>query len=157
MMHPRLLRPSTSSLNLRRLQDLPLAVARLRQQLLPKELAQTRQARSRHGQSKLAELEAEELLEKVRTLSAASFSRIHSYAAVQLEETNEQLATLNPETLSPSMLRAIQRHRELFQDNSRELKRTKVGGIHLQLYAMSHCQYRLVFRMRWTRQICLQV
>ncbi|KAK7465474.1 protein transport protein gos1 [Stygiomarasmius scandens] len=56
------------------------------------------------------EVEAEDLLEK-------------------LEETNEQLSTLanNPDTLSPSMLRAIQRHRELFQDYSRELKRTKAS------------------------------
>ncbi|KAJ3965631.1 snare region anchored in the vesicle membrane C-terminus-domain-containing protein [Lentinula raphanica] len=54
------------------------------------------------------EMEAEELLEK-------------------LEETNEQLAALDPELLSSSMLRAIQRHRELFQDNSRELKRTKAS------------------------------
>jgi len=57
------------------------------------------------------ELEAEELLEKI-------------------EETNEQLAALDSETLSPSMLRAIQRHRELFQDNSRELKRTKTSVQH---------------------------
>lgn len=54
------------------------------------------------------EMEIEELLEK-------------------LEETNEHLATLDSETLSPSMLRAIQRHRELLQDNSRELKRTKAS------------------------------
>lgn len=32
----------------------------------------------------------------------------------------------NSDIMSPSMLRAIQRHRELFQDNVRELKRTKV-------------------------------
>lgn len=30
--------------------------------------------------------------------------------------------------MSASMLRAIQRHRELQQDNMRELKRTKVGN-----------------------------
>ncbi|KAG5351702.1 hypothetical protein C0989_005215 [Termitomyces sp. Mn162] len=44
------------------------------------------------------------------------------------EETNERLATISntPELLSQSMLRAIQRHREVFQDNARELKRTKV-------------------------------
>ncbi|KAI3622793.1 vesicle transport v-snare protein [Moniliophthora roreri] len=56
------------------------------------------------------EIELDELLEK-------------------LEETNEQLAALsnNLDTLSPSMLRAVQRHRELFQDNSRELKRTKAN------------------------------
>ncbi|KAJ4485745.1 V-snare-domain-containing protein [Lentinula aciculospora] len=54
------------------------------------------------------EMEAEELLEK-------------------LEETNEQLAAFDSETLSPSMSRTIQRHRELFQDNSRELKRTKAS------------------------------
>ncbi|RDB29647.1 Golgi SNAP receptor complex member 1 [Hypsizygus marmoreus] len=47
----------------------------------------------------------------------------------KLEENNEQLATLanNPELLSQSMLRAIQRHRELFQDNARELRRTKTS------------------------------
>ncbi|KAL0576711.1 protein transport protein gos1 [Marasmius crinis-equi] len=56
------------------------------------------------------EIELDELLEK-------------------LEETNEQLSALSndPDVLSPSMLRAIQRHRELFQDNSRELKRTKAN------------------------------
>ncbi|KAG6919013.1 hypothetical protein DXG01_009723 [Tephrocybe rancida] len=45
----------------------------------------------------------------------------------KLEETNEGLGTLSntPELLSQSMLRAIQRHREVFQDNARELKRTK--------------------------------
>ncbi|KAJ6621081.1 v-SNARE protein [Mycena sp. CBHHK59/15] len=47
----------------------------------------------------------------------------------KLEETNEQLSTLasEPDTLSASMLRAIQRHAELFQDNARELKRTKTS------------------------------
>ncbi|KNZ80646.1 Golgi SNAP receptor complex member 1 [Termitomyces sp. J132] len=45
------------------------------------------------------------------------------------EETNERLATISntPELLSQSMLRAIQRHREVFQDNARELKRTKAS------------------------------
>ncbi|KAL0068572.1 protein transport protein gos1 [Marasmius tenuissimus] len=56
------------------------------------------------------EIELDELLEK-------------------LEETNEQLSALSndPDVLSPSMLRAIQRHREIYQDNSRELKRTKAN------------------------------
>ncbi|KIY73578.1 V-snare-domain-containing protein [Cylindrobasidium torrendii FP15055 ss-10] len=56
------------------------------------------------------ELEVEELLEK-------------------LEETNDKLGELSkaPDTLSPSMLRAIQRHRELYQDNAREVKRTKAS------------------------------
>ncbi|KAJ7631238.1 hypothetical protein FB45DRAFT_560545 [Roridomyces roridus] len=47
----------------------------------------------------------------------------------KLEETNEQLSALanEPDTLSQSMLRAIQRHGELFQDNARELKRTKAS------------------------------
>ncbi|KAF7347606.1 WD40 containing SNARE-dependent exocytosis protein [Mycena venus] len=47
----------------------------------------------------------------------------------QLEETNEQLSALssNPETLSASMLRTIQNHAEVFQDNVRELKRTKAS------------------------------
>lgn len=46
----------------------------------------------------------------------------------QLEENNEKLAALanEPDTLSQPMLRAIQRHREVFQDNVRELNRTKV-------------------------------
>ncbi|KAJ6575406.1 hypothetical protein B0H19DRAFT_1208777 [Mycena capillaripes] len=56
------------------------------------------------------ELELEDLLEK-------------------LEETNEQLSALasEPETLSPSMLRTIQNHAEVFQDNARELRRTKAS------------------------------
>ncbi|KAF9041835.1 V-snare-domain-containing protein [Hymenopellis radicata] len=47
----------------------------------------------------------------------------------KLEENNEKLAELSskPETVSQSMLRAIQRHRELFQDNVREVKRTKAS------------------------------
>jgi len=47
----------------------------------------------------------------------------------KLEETNEELATLSntPDAVSTSMLRAIQRHRELFQDNTRELRRTKTS------------------------------
>ncbi|KAJ7293051.1 hypothetical protein C8J57DRAFT_14589 [Mycena rebaudengoi] len=47
----------------------------------------------------------------------------------KLEETNEQLSVLanEPDALSASMLRAIQRHGELFQDNARELKRTKAS------------------------------
>ncbi|KAJ7195558.1 hypothetical protein B0H12DRAFT_1169347, partial [Mycena haematopus] len=47
----------------------------------------------------------------------------------KLEETNEQMSALssNPETLSASMLRTIQNHAEVFQDNARELKRTKAS------------------------------
>jgi len=47
----------------------------------------------------------------------------------KLEETNEQLSALanDPETLSPSMLRTIQNHAEVFQDNARELRRTKTS------------------------------
>jgi len=47
----------------------------------------------------------------------------------KLEETNEQLSALSaqPETLSASMLRTIQNHAEVFQDNARELKRTKAS------------------------------
>jgi len=49
----------------------------------------------------------------------------------KLEETNEQLGTLANDQYSPqgpptqSMLRAIQRHRDVWQDYARELKRTK--------------------------------
>jgi len=51
---------------------------------------------------------------------------------LQLEEINEQLSSLasNPELMSASMLRAIQRHRELQLDNLRELKRTKTNVKH---------------------------
>ncbi|TFK19985.1 V-snare-domain-containing protein [Coprinopsis marcescibilis] len=47
--------------------------------------------------------------------------------ASKLEEVNEQLSEVasKPELLSSSMLRAIQRHRELHQDNMREFRRTK--------------------------------
>ncbi|KAJ2931894.1 hypothetical protein H1R20_g5200, partial [Candolleomyces eurysporus] len=47
--------------------------------------------------------------------------------STKLQEINDQLGELSskPELLSTSMLRAIQRHRELHQDNVRELKRTK--------------------------------
>ncbi|KAF9055847.1 snare region anchored in the vesicle membrane C-terminus-domain-containing protein [Panaeolus papilionaceus] len=49
--------------------------------------------------------------------------------ANKLEEINEQLTELarTPDLMSASMLRAIQRHRELYQDNMRELKRTKTN------------------------------
>lgn len=49
------------------------------------------------------------------------------YGTYQLEDINEQLSMLasNSDTLSASMLRTIQRHREIFQDSSRELQRTK--------------------------------
>ncbi|KAJ7786604.1 hypothetical protein B0H16DRAFT_1657846 [Mycena metata] len=47
----------------------------------------------------------------------------------KLEEMNEQLSALasEPETLSASMLRTIQNHTEVFQDNARELRRTKTS------------------------------
>ncbi|KAH6917032.1 hypothetical protein BKA70DRAFT_320507 [Coprinopsis sp. MPI-PUGE-AT-0042] len=47
--------------------------------------------------------------------------------SVKLEEINEELGALasKPELLSSSMLRTIQRHRELYQDSVRELRRTK--------------------------------
>ncbi|KAJ8084579.1 protein transport protein gos1 [Marasmius tenuissimus] len=75
------------------------------------------------------EIELDELLEKVCSSVAVRALRIYPYAALQLEETNEQLSALSndPDVLSPSMLRAIQRHREIYQDNSRELKRTKAN------------------------------
>lgn len=47
----------------------------------------------------------------------------------KLEVANRQLGTLTetPDKLSPSMLRAIQRHVELLQDNRRDLARTKAN------------------------------
>ncbi|KJA28408.1 hypothetical protein HYPSUDRAFT_82743 [Hypholoma sublateritium FD-334 SS-4] len=52
--------------------------------------------------------------------------------STKLDEINEQLAELarNPDLMSSSMLRAVQRHRELQQDNMRELKRTKTNVKH---------------------------
>ena len=75
-------------------------------------------------------MELDDLLSKVRLMC-------HRYmytdpiipCFTQLEEINEQLGALasNPELMSASMLRAVQRHRELYLDNARELKRTKVA------------------------------
>ncbi|KAI1793195.1 V-snare-domain-containing protein [Ganoderma leucocontextum] len=48
----------------------------------------------------------------------------------KLQEINDQLSTLSNDTESPpsqSMLRAIQRHREVYLDYARELKRTKTN------------------------------
>ncbi|KAL0951630.1 hypothetical protein HGRIS_008311 [Hohenbuehelia grisea] len=48
----------------------------------------------------------------------------------KLEETNEQLSSLanTPDApLSQSVLRSIQRHRDVFQDQAREFKRTKAN------------------------------
>jgi len=47
----------------------------------------------------------------------------------KLEETNEQLAALanEPDAVSASMLRTINHHAEIFQDNARELRRTKAS------------------------------
>jgi len=47
-----------------------------------------------------------------------------------LKETNDQLAALSHEASNPpsqSMSRAIQRHRDVYQDYARELKRTKAN------------------------------
>jgi len=60
------------------------------------------------------ELEVEELLEK-------------------LEEANEQLETLSQDPVNPpsqSMMRAIQRHRDVYQDYAREFRRTKSNAQH---------------------------
>ncbi|KAG7099717.1 hypothetical protein E1B28_001535 [Marasmius oreades] len=56
------------------------------------------------------EIELDELLEK-------------------LEEINEQLLALSkkPDSLSPSMLRAVENHRVVYQGSSRELQRTKAN------------------------------
>ncbi|EDR15823.1 v-SNARE protein [Laccaria bicolor S238N-H82] len=50
--------------------------------------------------------------------------------SLKLQGINDQLATLaaNPELLSPSILRTIQRHQELQQDHLRELRRTKANA-----------------------------
>lgn len=75
------------------------------------------------------ELELDDLSVKVCT-SGRRFILLPNWLFRQLEEINEQLAALarTPELMSASMLRAIQRHRELQQDSMRELKRTKVSN-----------------------------
>ncbi|KAF9270712.1 v-SNARE protein [Marasmius fiardii PR-910] len=68
------------------------------------------EARGSRERWKDLEIELDELLEK-------------------LEEINDQLFALSkkPDALSPSMLRAVESHRVVFQDNSRELQRTKAN------------------------------
>ncbi|KAJ7492345.1 hypothetical protein FB451DRAFT_1022243 [Mycena latifolia] len=72
------------------------------------------------------ELELDDLLEKAYTVR---FQVVLANFPLKLEETNEQLSALasEPDTLSAPMSRAVQRHAELFQDNARELRRTKAS------------------------------
>lgn len=79
------------------------------------------------------EQDVQELLEKVSSQSfkyCLTVSYLHSaMGAPQLGEANDQLSTLANDTENPpsqSMLRAIQRHRDVYQDYVRELRRTKV-------------------------------
>ncbi len=74
------------------------------------------------------EMELDELLAKVRSSQLWYCCMMVLTKGKQLEETNEQLSSLsnNAEApLSQSMMRAIQRHRDVFQDQSREFRRTK--------------------------------
>lgn len=53
----------------------------------------------------------------------------HTHIDRKLGEINDQLSTLSSDPDQPpsqSMLRAIQRHRDVYQDYVRELRRTKV-------------------------------
>lgn len=67
---------------------------------------------------------------------------------MQLKETNDQLSTLSNDSANPpsqSMFRAIQRHRDVYQDYSREFKRTKVGAHHsfeLQTLKLNSCGFQ---------------
>lgn len=78
------------------------------------------------------EAEIDELLEKVCAASASSLCASHRNASphsAQLREINDQLSALSSDTDNPpsqSMMRAIQRHREVYLDYARELRRTKV-------------------------------
>ena len=73
--------------------------------------------------------EVEDLLENVRLSYCYLSSTGPDLGLSQLNETNDQLSVLLNDTSnppSPSMSRAIQRHRDVYQDYARELKRTKV-------------------------------
>jgi len=85
------------------------------------------------------EAELDDLSVKVRYQLESLTLSVDS-CLLQLEEINEQLATLasTPDLMSPSMLRAIQRHRELHQDNMRELKRTKVHTLKAKEMLRTH-------------------
>lgn len=76
------------------------------------------------------EAEVDELLQKVcMNMLSHLEGNLNYYVIYQLGELNDQLSKLSSDPDTPpsqSMLRAIQRHREVYQDYSRELKRTKV-------------------------------
>jgi Golgi SNAP receptor complex protein 1 len=80
----------------------------------------------------------------------------------QLEEINDHLEKLatTPDLMSPSMLRAIQRHRELYQDDMRELKRAKVPRV---VYPNPFSTDGVIFtsrqtsNKRWIKRPCFQV
>lgn len=70
-----------------------------------------------------------------RVAGEGAWNRAHAsyviFSAFQLREINDQLSRLAEDTDNPpsqSMLRAIQRHREVYQDYARELRRTKVSN-----------------------------
>ena len=76
------------------------------------------------------EIELEELLQKVLTTSTCVIWFLTSFGWLQLGEINDELDTLSNDTndnqTTQTMLRAIQRHRDVHQDNIREFRRTKV-------------------------------
>jgi Golgi SNAP receptor complex protein 1 len=98
------------------------------------------------------ERELEELLEKACTFFKISGS--YKMNMSQLEEANEQLSKLanNPELLSPAMLRTIQRHREVCQDNARELRRTRVGLRPIVMTLVDNIPFRPMHRVHWTKR-----
>ena len=67
-------------------------------------------------------------------ISLVSLNVKLSRCLYQLQEINDQLSTLSNDTENPpstSMLRAIQRHREVYLDYARELRRTKVRTVYI--------------------------
>ena len=78
---------------------------------------------------------------------------------LQLKESNDQLSVLLNDASNPpsqSMSRAIQRHRDVYQDYARELKRTKVCLICVGLFVLTKplSWYRLMYKQPWTRLTC---
>lgn len=74
------------------------------------------------------EVELEELLQKVCITSVCAIWYLTLLLWLQLGEINDELDTLSNDANSQAtqtMLRAIQRHRDVHQDNIREFRRTK--------------------------------
>lgn len=110
------------------------------------------------------ELELDDIASKVRlflTLAERFCADTQALLISQLEEIIDQLEKLatSPDLMSPSMLRAIQRHGELYQDDMRELKRAKVPrAFYLNPFSTDGVIFtsRQTSNKRWIKRPCFQ-